>query len=104
MPGAHEDALIPPVFPIRHAPVAHRMRDLGAIVGIETPALLAGCGVERDDAQLRCCSVEHPMNDDRITLHLRSLESVARVKCPGDLQLLDILPIDLVERRIANAF
>ena len=104
MPGTHEDALIVAIFPIRHAAVAYGVRDLGAIVGIETPALLAGCGVERNDTQLRRGGVEHAMNDDRIALHFRSLENVAGVKCPGNLELPDILPIDLVERRIAHAF
>src|SRR5262249_5816305 len=101
-PRAHENALIASVFPVRHAPISHRMRDLHPIVRIETPMRLAGCCVERNDAQCRRGGIEHAVNDDRITLHLRSLENVASVKCPGNLQLMDILPIDLTEPRIAN--
>ena len=49
-------------------------------------------------------SLQYAVDNDRIALHLRSFERITRIKCPGNLELLDVGAIDLIKTRIADAF
>src|SRR5579864_6130074 len=104
MPRDEENALILTVFPVRNAAVAYGMRGLSAVVRIEGPSKLAGCGIECDDAQLGRGGVQNAVDHDRIALHLRGVELVTGVEGPGDAEILHVAAIDLVQIGIANAF
>jgi len=73
-----------------------------AAARIELPDLAAGCGIHRHHFQRRRCRVEHAVHDHRVALHLRALECIMRVVGPRDLQLPDVVPVDVRERRVAD--
>jgi len=79
---------------------ATRRRDSAAWV--ERPELAASRGVEREDAKFWRRRVEHSVDDDRIRLHLRSLEFVVCLVRPRDLQLGNVPRSDLVDRRVVR--
>ncbi len=73
----------------------------GAAARIETPELAPGLGVEGDDFHRGSRRVEHALDDDRVALHLRTLERIAAVVDPSDLEAGNVAAIDLDERRVA---
>src|SRR5262249_49693409 len=48
--------------------------------------------------------IHHAIDDDRRAFDRPTFDQIARVTYPGDLQLLHVFTIDLIERRIACAF
>src|SRR4029077_3468886 len=76
--------------------------------GVEGPALLAGEGIERQDAAERRRQVEGAVDVDRRRLEggrlgLLRLVGVAGAEGPGDLERLDVAAVDVGERREALA-
>ena len=73
--------------------------------GVELPDLRARLGVEGHDPERSGGDVHHALDDDRRAfdrLPLAALE-FAGVISPGRLEPMDVLPIDLIERRISHA-
>jgi hypothetical protein len=74
---------------------------------IEAPFLLAGLGVERDDAVEGRAQIHRAESDDRRCLEfaftptVAAVGDVAGVILPGDLQCSDVALVDISERRIA---
>ena len=103
--GAHEDALVGAVGPVRDAAIdAERRRSVavGARERIEDPLLRPGGRVEREDLQLRRRGVQHAVDDDRVALDLRAVvgAAVAGPVGPGDLQTRDVGRRDQVGRGV----
>ena len=85
----------PAIRPIRALPVVHAAVADRALVAVR-PDLLAARGVERDDRSVRAEHVHHAVDDDRIEPH----RAGAGGKRPGDLELLDVGLVDLLQRRV----
>ena len=86
----------------RDAAVAEPAAGPGAAARIELPDLASGGRVERDHLQRRRRGVQHAVDDDRVALHLRSFERVARIVGPGHAQRRHVVAMDLRERRVAD--
>jgi hypothetical protein len=100
--GAEENSLLAPVRPPRHAAIHVR---LGCTIRerIEAPEHRPAIGPERDDRECGGGGIEHPVDDDRRRLDLRSgtLGPVAGAIRPRNVQLRNVVTIDFVEWRIA---
>src|ERR1043165_5737111 len=66
-------------------------------LSVPFPNFPTGAGVERDDPACRRGSVKHAGNNEIVRL---VFALVTGVEGPGDFQLSDIAPIDLLERRV----
>src|SRR5262245_57523183 len=70
------------------------------------PDHFAGLSVERDDGSARAAGrVEHALDGERraFELVLRTRPEVVRLVAPGHLELVEVRPVDLIERRIARS-
>ena len=82
---------------------ARRRAKALAVAGAPDPQRLAAAGVDRNDIARRARRrVQHAVDHQRrrLALHLRRRAEVAAVPTPRDLQILDVLRVDLIERRV----
>ena len=104
-----DDALVRAVSPVGDAAVhlARRLIEARALVRPPGPQRLAGAGIGRHDVAARTGGeVQHAVHHDRRRLGVERLGRRAEVvepPGPGDLQVLDVVAGDLIERRVARA-
>ncbi len=99
-----ERADIDGVVKDRNAAIHARETDVLDVVrhvGRPGPQGFAGAGIERRNRTGRLRDVHDPVDDDRRGLHqaVAGLRRRLHLVGPDDLQIADIVPVDLVERR-----
>src|SRR6202000_1733658 len=98
-----QNSVISSVSPIANAaqsPAAAGRCTLGWVVD---PVLRARRRVETENAPLGRGEIHAPLNNYGVTFHVVGRGAVTGVKCPCDFQAVDVLCIDLIERRIVRS-